>query len=158
MNRKLIFALIFILALGLCVSSVSAASLHPKNFENDFTVSIPKGSNFVKTESEMEEDAFMGIEMEQYIDESNMLILMYVDSAVISDDSANWWYSMLFESVNSGLDEYLESQSGNAVFMRPDGSSDEYMSLFGVHSGNETLMIMGMDKSLVEEMGNTVKL
>lgn len=157
MNKKIILILIFIITFSLCVSSVCAVDLYPKNFGKDFSIKVPKNANFVKDEGEMNEDEFMKMKMVQYSDESNRLVLLYVDSSMISDESVNWWYSNMFDYMNPNLDEYLESQDGNTVFMRSEHSSEQYVSLMGIHEGNKTLMILGQNNDVIEAMGHSVK-
>ena len=151
----MILTLIFISFL--MVGSVNA-SLVDYNFDNDFSMNVPKDSNFVQQTVPQSDDdtGFIGDEKD-YVDEKNQLAVLYIESELISNDTVDGWYDNLFSVFNYNLTKYWESQSDGIKIFEPKGSSDEYFSMVGVHSENKTVVVFGEDTSLILKMANTVK-
>ncbi|WP_405267644.1 hypothetical protein [Methanobrevibacter sp.] len=152
MDKK-IFLIAFI-ALMLSMSVVSAA----ENFKNEkfdgFSIDVPKNSSFAKAASDEEVSSEFG-EFESYADDSNMLIILYSHSPMISEDNVDFWYQGFFQSMNPDLDSCWETQQGNMKLLYPMTSSEASFSLAGFNEGNQTVIIMGPDKDLIELMGSS---
>ena len=157
MDRKII--LIGLIAFILCIGAVSAAKLESKTFDDHLSIKVPKGSNFVAQEQDMDSgDGFFNqnISLNSYVDEQNQIVIIYCNFAVISNDSADMFYQYMFQSINPDLDSCYETQDGDLKFLKPIKKSQTNMALAGVNHGNNTVMVIGTDYDLVKSMGKTV--
>ena len=86
-NKYLSIIIICLLGIMLCMGAVSAKSMKAKNF-NDFTMDVPTDSNFVEQEIEDgSEDSDVLMSAETYLDEKNLIILMYIDSPLFAGEN-----------------------------------------------------------------------
>lgn len=156
MNKKGIMIFTLMLTLFLMLGSVNA-SLVEHNFDNDFSMEVPSDSNFVLQPIQDDEDASIMGNEKVYLDENNLLFVLFVEGSMISDDNVDGLYEYIFEVINPGITNYWESQSDGMKVFKPKGHTDEYFSMVGTHSGNKTVIVFGDDTSLLIKMTNTTK-
>ena len=156
-NRRLSILIIFLLIGVLCMSVVCAESMETQDFLN-FKIDTPKGSNFVEQPVENGTE-INGVPISQvaYADESNQIVIYYINSPVLSGDGNSVFYQLFFESVNPELNQSYESQEGNLRVIEPVHKSEMSFSLVGLNSGNETLLLFGPDVTLLKDMANTAE-
>ena len=156
-NKYLSIIIICLLGIMLCMGAVSAKSMKAKNF-NDFTMDVPTDSNFVEQEIEDgSEDSDVLMSAETYLDEKNLIILMYIDSPLFAGENNAAIYQGMFSSINPDVNQSYESQDGNLRVIEPVPKSDMTFPMVALTSGNETVMLFGQDVSLPKEMGHSVK-
>ena len=158
MDKKII--LIGVIVFILCLGAVSAAKLDSKKFGDDFSIKVPKGSNFVAQKQNMNgTDGFFNknMSLDSYMDNQNQIMILYSSFPMISEDSADMFYQMMFQNMNPGLDSCYETQDGDLKFLKPIKKSSTNMALAGFNKGNKTVMVIGTDYDLVYDMGKTIK-
>ena len=157
MDKK--FILICIVALVLSVGAVSAVNLENKNFDDAFSIKVPKNSNFAL--QAMDDGSGFNfssnVSFKMYVDQKNQIIVLYSDVPLISKDSADFVYQKMFQSMNPNLDSCYETQIGDMKYLKPVKESSTNFALAGINKGNNTVMVAGSDYDLVKEMGETVK-
>lgn len=94
---------------------------------------------------------------ETYLDEKNLIILMYIDSPLFAGENNAAIYQGMFSSINPDVNQSYESQDGNLRVIEPVPKSDMTFPMVALTSGNETVMLFGQDVSLLKEMGHSVK-
>ena len=157
MDKK--FILICVIALALSVGAVSAVNLENKNFDDAFSIDVPKDSNFVL--QAMDEGSSFNfssnVSLKMHVDEKNQIVIIYSDIPLISNNSVDWWYQNMFQSMNPDLDSCYETQIGDMKYLKPVNESPTNVALAGTNKGNNTVMVAGSDYDLVKSMGKTVK-
>ena len=157
MDKK--FILICVIALALSVGAVSAVNLENKNFDDAFSINVPKDSNFVL--QAMDEGSSFNfssnVSLKMHVDEKNQIVIIYSDIPLISNNSVDWWYQNMFQSMNPDLDSCYETQIGDMKYLKPVNESPTNVALAGTNKGNNTVMVAGSDYDLVKSMGKTVK-
>ena len=114
MNKKWIYLFIIFLTAVLAMGSVGAAKLEDHNFNDYFSMKIPKDVHFEKQDDSTHEN---GLDMISISYMSDDLVITYIDSPMISENSAEFFYQTTFESIMSDLDECYESQEGNLTIL-----------------------------------------
>lgn len=148
----LIFCLIFIILFTCgCVS----AKMQQHNFEHDFTMDVPKDSNFEKVESELYSE--LPFEETDYIDEKNKIVVGYICDPMISDENVDCNYDELFKLINPDLDECFEYQESNMKILEPKKKSDDNFAVVGLHQDNNTVILVGNDVDMLKEMMQSVE-
>ena len=157
MNKKLI--LICVIALALSVGAVSAVNLENKNFDDAFSIKVPKNSNFAVQAMDKESgfNFSSNVSLKMHVDEKNQIVIIYSDIPMISNNSVDWWYQNMFQSLNPDLDSCYETQIGDMKYLKPVKESPTNLALAGINKGNDTVMVAGSDYDLVKSMGKTVK-
>ena len=159
MNSKYLSILI-ICSLGviLCMGAVCAKSMTSQNF-GDFRVDVPKNSDFVEQDLDVDESENSDIPLsgETYVDEKNILMLVYIDSPLFAGENNAAIYQLMFSTTNPDLNQSYESQEGNLRIIEPVKKSEMNFSMVGLTSGNKTMLIFGQDVDLLKEMGHSVK-
>lgn len=157
MNKKLI--LICVIALVLSVGAVSAVKLENKNFDDAFSIKVPKDSNFAlqAMDSGSGFNFSSNVSLKMHVDEKNQIVIIYSDIPLISNNSVDWWYQNMFQSMNPDLDSCYETQIGDMKYLKPVKESPTNVALAGTNKGNNTVMVAGSDYDLVKSMGETVK-
>ena len=157
MNKKLI--LICVIALVLSVGAVSAVKLENKNFDDAFSIKVPKDSNFAlqAMDSGSGFNFSSNVSLKMHVDEKNQIVIIYSDIPLISNNSVDWWYQNMFQSMNPDLDSCYETQIGDMKYLKPVKESPTNVALAGTNKGNNTVMVAGPDYDLVKSMGETVK-
>ena len=157
MNKKLI--LICVIALVLSVGAVSAVKLENKNFDDAFSIKVPKDSNFAlqAMDSGSGFNFSSNVSLKMHVDEKNQIVIIYSDIPMISNNSVDWWYQNMFQSLNPDLDSCYETQIGDMKYLKPVKESPTNLALAGINKGNDTVMVAGSDYDLVKSMGKTVK-
>ena len=157
MNKKLI--LICVIALVLSVGAVSAVKLENKNFDDAFSIKVPKDSNFAlqAMDSGSGFNFSSNVSLKMHVDEKNQIVIIYSDIPLISNNSVDWWYQNMFQSMYPDLDSCYETQIGDMKYLKPVKESPTNVALAGTNKGNNTVMVAGSDYDLVKSMGETVK-
>ena len=157
MNKKLI--LICVIALVLSVGAVSAVKLENKNFDDAFSIKVPKDSNFAlqAMDSGSGFNFSSNVSLKMHVDEKNQIVIIYSDIPMISNNSVDWWYQNMFQSLNPNLDSCYETQIGDMKYLKPVKESPTNVALAGTNKGNDTVMVAGSDYDLVKSMGKTIK-
>ena len=156
MNNKLLSLILICLLVGvLSMGFVCAKSMKTEDF-GTFKMDVPKDSNFVKQEIEDSDDNVFD-NQEQYVDEKNLIILTYVDTPLFSGEHNAIIYQALFEAINVDLNQSYEYQEGDLRIIEPVHKSNEVLSLVGLTSGNETLILLGPDTNLIKDMAHTTE-
>ena len=157
MDKK--FILICIVALVLSVGAVSAVNLENKNFDDAFSMKVPKNSNFaIQATNESAGFNFSSnVSFKMYVDQKNQIIVLYSDVPLISKDSADFVYQKMFQSMNPNLDSCYETQIGDMKYLKPVKESSTNFALAGINKGNNTVMVAGTNYDLVKDMGKTVE-
>ena len=153
MNKKylMIFSLIF-MVLFTC-SCVSAMEQH--NFGSDFTMNVPKDSDFEKLETDLYGD--LPFEEIDYVDQKNKIVVCYVNDEMISEENVDCNYDVLFTLLNPNLDECIEYMEGNMKIIEPKKKSDNSASVVGLHQDNNTIILIGSNTDTLKDMGQTVE-
>ena len=157
MDKK--FILIYIIELVLSVGAVSAVNLENKNFDDAFSMKVPKNSNFAVQAMDKESgfNFSSNVSLKMHVDEKNQIIVIFSDIPMISKDSADYWYQYMFQNMNPDLDSCYETQIGDMKYLKPVKESSTNFALAGTNKGNDTVMVAGTDYDLVKSMGETVK-
>ena len=157
MDKK--FISICIIALVLSIGAVSAVNLETKNFDDTFSIKVPKNSNFAVQAMDKESgfNFSSNVSLKMHVDEKNQIIVIFSDIPLISKDSADYWYQYMFQNMNPNLDSCYETQIGDMKYLKPVKESSTNFALAGINKGNNTVMVAGLDYDLVKEMGETVK-
>jgi hypothetical protein len=153
MNKKylMIFSLIFMIIFT--CGCVSAMEQH--NFGSDFTMNVPKDSNFEKAEGAVYDDLpFNEID---YVDQKNKIVVSYINDPMISDENVDCNYDSLFTLLNPKLDECIEYMEGNMKIIEPKKKSDNRVSVVGLHENNNTIILMGSNTDTLKDMAQTVE-
>ena len=157
MDKK--FISICIIALVLSIGAVSAVNLETKNFDDTFSIKVPKNSNFAVQAMDKESgfNFSSNVSLKMHVDEKNQIIVIFSDIPLISKDSADYWYQYMFQNMNPDLDSCYETQIGDMKYLKPVKESSTNFALAGTNKGNDTVMVAGTDYDLVKSMGETVK-
>ena len=157
MDKK--FILICIVALVLSVGAVSAVNLENKNFDDAFSMKVPKNSNFaIQAMNESAGFNFSSnVTLKMYVDQKNQIVVISTDVPMITNDSADFWYQNMFQSMNPNLDSCYETQIGEMKYLKPVKESSTNPALAGINKGNNTVMVAGTNYDLVKDMGKTVE-
>lgn len=157
MDKK--FISICIIALVLSIGAVSAVNLETKNFDDTFSIKVPKNSNFAVQAMDKESgfNFSSNVSLKMHVDEKNQIIVIFSDIPMISKDSADYWYQYMFQNMNPDLDSCYETQIGDMKYLKPVKESSTNFALAGTNKGNDTVMVAGTDYDLVKSMGETVK-
>ncbi|WP_405279361.1 hypothetical protein [Methanobrevibacter sp.] len=157
MDKK--FISICIIALVLSIGAVSAVNLETKNFDDTFSIKVPKNSNFAVQAMDKESgfNFSSNVSLKMHVDEKNQIIVIFSDIPLISKDSADYWYQYMFQNMNPDLDSCYETQIGDMKYLKPVKESSTNFALAGINKGNDTVMVAGTDYDLVKSMGETVK-
>ncbi len=157
MDKK--FISICIIALVLSIGAVSAVNLETKNFDDTFSIKVPKNSNFAVQAMDKESgfNFSSNVSLKMHVDEKNQIIVIFSDIPLISKDSADYWYQYMFQNMNPDLDSCYETQIGDMKYLKPVKESPTNFALAGTNKGNDTVMVAGTDYDLVKSMGETVK-
>lgn len=153
MDRKWICLFIVFFAAVLVMGSVDAAELKDHNFKDYFSMKIPKNAHFQKQDDSFHEN---GLDMVSLIYSSDDLVISYQDAPMFGENSSEFFYQYMFESIMSDLDECYESQEGNLTILQPKKIDDMHIAMVGTSSGNETVIVMGKDLDLIKKMGKSV--
>lgn len=156
-NKYLSIMTIFLLGVMLCMGAVSAKAMKTNDFD-DFEMDIPNDSNFVKQELEDDpKDSDMPLSVETYIDETNLIVLAYIDSPMFAGENNAAIYQAMFSTINPNINQSYESQDDELRIIEPIPKSDMNFPMVGLTSGNKTIMLFGQDIDLLKEMGHSVK-
>lgn len=157
MDKK--FISICIIALVLSIGAVSAVNLETKNFDDTFSIKVPKNSNFAVQAMDKESgfNFSSNVSLKMHVDEKNQIIVIFSDIPLISKDSADYWYQYMFQNMNPNLDSCYETQIGDMKYLKPVKESSTNFALAGTNKGNDTVMVAGTDYDLVKSMGETIK-
>ena len=154
MDSKWICLFIIFLAAILAMGSVEATELENHNFKDYFSMEIPKDVTFEKQEDSSHEN---GINMVMLSYMSENLVIIYMDSTFVSENSSEFFVQSIFESNYPDLDECYETQDGNLTILKPKTIDDTHMPIVGSCSGTKLVMIFGKDLDLIKEMGESIK-
>ena len=119
MDKK--FILICVIVLVLSVGAVSAVNLENKNFDDAFSIKVPKNSNFAvqAMDSSSGFNFSSNVSLKMHVDEKNQIVIIYSDIPLISNNSVDWWYQNIFQSLNPNLDSCYETQIGDMKYLKP---------------------------------------
>ena len=154
MNKKVIGLFIIFFAAVLAMGSVGAATLKTNDFDGYFSMKVPKNVNFQKQANSSGDSGF-NADMVTYASED--LVIMYMDSSMISENMSTFFYQSMFESMYPDLDDCYETQDGNLTILKPKTIDDTHMPIVGSCSGTKLVMIFGKDLDLIKEMGKSIK-
>lgn len=154
MNKKIAILLIICFASFLVMGSVSAANLKNHNFDDYFSMDIPKDMSFQKMENSTEE---AGVEFMQISYVSDNTVILYMDTPVFSENSSDFMFQSLFESLNPDLTKCYESQDDNLKIIEPVGNDGQHLTVVGTSSGNKVIILAGLDKDLLKDMAHTIE-
>lgn len=153
MNGKYLFGFCLILVIILSCGCASAA-MEQHNFGNDFSMEVPKNSNFEKLEGELYDQ--LPFEEKDYLDEKNQILVVFCSDPMISDENVDCNYDMIFKTINSDLDECYEYFDGNLKILEPKKKSENNMAVIGQHIDNNTVILVGNDVDSLKEMAKTI--
>ena len=155
MNKRVISVFVVFFVVILAISSVNAVDLTHYNFDNHFSMKIPKGTTF-ELQEDSNQDIVDGMVFLSYVSEDN-LVVMYADGPIISEGSADYWFQSMFQSMNPDATKCYESREGNLKILEPISNDGTQFPFVGINEGNKTVMIIGEDVDLLKEMGHTLK-
>ena len=154
MNKKFIGLFIIFFVAILAMGSVGAAKLENHNFDDNFWMKVPKDTTFQKQNDSINENGLNQISL-SYI--NNDLLVLYMDSMGVSENSSKWFYQTMFESINMDLNECYETQEGDLIILEPKKIDEMHFPVVGVSSGNKNVMLMGNDVDLLKDMAHTIE-
>lgn len=147
MNKKLFYCLI-ILAIAVCgasiLSSVSAADLENHDFDGEFSMSVPIGIDFTKTN---------GNDSVSYLDEIEPLMVIYYKNSNITEDTAEDFYT----GFTSTGDFVANGEDGKLKMFKSTNESSNMPYCIGTHSNGKIVIIGGEDLNSLKEMAKTIK-
>ena len=153
MNKKLIgIVAIFFVAI-LAMGTINAVDLSHHNFDNYFSMKVPKGVDFEKEDNSIYDDGFDAIQISYFADD---FVLFYSDSIMYSEDNAAYFYQAMFQATHPDSVKCYESQDGDLRILEPTKNDEIQFSLVGLNEGNKFLVIAGEDVDLLKEMGRSV--
>lgn len=152
MDKKWICLFIIFLAAILAMGSVDAVELENHNFKDYFSMKIPKDVTFEKQEDSSHENGLDTL-MLSYMNDD--LIIIYMDIPFLSENSSEFIYQSMFESIYPDLDECYESQEGNLTILEPKKIDEMHYPIVATSSGSELVIISGKDLDLIKEMGES---
>ena len=154
MDKKWILSLIVLCTFFLTISSVSADEMNYQDFDNYFSMKAPNNIHF---EKEINKTSENGIDQlyAAYISEN--VVVMYINSLAFSNESAVFFYQSFFEQMNPGSMECYESQEDNLTILEPVTNDGSGLSLVGMSSGNQVLIVAGDDLYTIKAMARTAK-
>lgn len=155
MNIKILSLFIVFFVAILAMGSVNAVDLTHHNFDNHFSMKIPSGTTFELQEGS-NQDVVDGMVFLTYVSEDNLLV-MYADTPMISEASADYWFQSIFQSMDPDATKCYESQEDNLKILEPISNDGTQLPLVGINEGNKTVMLIGEDVDLLKEMGHTLK-
>ncbi len=154
MNKKLVIFLIICFVSLLTLGGVSAANLQHHDFDDYFSMDVPKGTSFEKQDSSTNEN---GMELTSISYASDEIMIVYMDTPLYSENSSAFMYQSLFESLNVDLTECYESQEDNLIILEPTTNDGVHFSIVGTISGSKMIILAGLDTDLLKEMGHTIE-
>ncbi|WP_407424057.1 DNA adenine methylase [Methanobrevibacter sp.] len=113
MNKKWII-LILLCVSFFAIGSVGAANLENYDFDGYFTMNVPGDVSF---EKEINDTSENGFDMVNAAYMSENIVIFYMDSPTLSDNSSVFIYQRMFEQLNPGSDKCYESQEGNLTIL-----------------------------------------
>jgi len=152
MDKKWICLFIIFLAAILAMGSVDAVELENHNFKDYFSMKIPKDVTFEKQEDSSHENGLDTL-MLSYMNDD--LIIIYMDIPFLSENSSEFIYQSMFESIYPDLDECYESQEGNLTILEPKKIDEMHYPIVATSSGSELVIVSGKDLDLIKEMGES---
>lgn len=153
MNKKLMGLFIIFFVAIFAVGCVSAANLENHNFNNYFSMKIPKDISFEKENDSSHENGF---DMDYLTYASDELVIMYFNTPIYTENSSQAFYQMMFESIYPDLSECYESQEGNLTIIEPKNIDEMHIPIVGSSSGTEIVIIAGQDLKLIKQMGKSI--
>ncbi|MBE6502204.1 MAG: hypothetical protein E7Z79_07150 [Methanobrevibacter thaueri] len=153
MDSKWICLFVIFLAAVMAMGSVGATDLETHEFGDYFSMKIPKNVHFEKDKNISHENGMDTIFLE-YMSED--LDISYINNPIVTENSSEFFYQSLFESIYPELDECYEYQEGNLTILMPKKINDMHFPMVGTSSGNEIVIIMGKDIDMIKEMGKSV--
>ena len=149
MCRKwILFGLIFLL-----LGSVSAADLESHDFDDYFSMDVPKGAEFTNDAINSTENGTDNV-ITVYMGDT--LEIVYLDSPLLFENHASDYFEVIFEALYPGVDLVSADQDGNlTVFKVVDDG--EIFSVVATASENKMVFVIGDDLDLVKQMGDSIK-
>ena len=143
-----------IMHIFLTISSVSADEMNYQDFDGYFSMKAPNNIHF---EKEINKTTENGIDQlfASYMSEN--VVVMYINSLAFSNESAVFFYQSFFEQMNPGSMECYESQEDNLTILEPVTNDGSGISLAGMSSGNQVLVVAGDDSNVIKAMARTAK-
>ncbi|WP_297828488.1 hypothetical protein [uncultured Methanobrevibacter sp.] len=154
MEKKWIKLCIVLVILLFAIGSVSAADLFPRNFDDYFSMKVPKNVNF---QEDVDETYFNGTTMVFATYTSDNIGIIYMDSFMFSENSSSSFYQSTFEGFNPDSTKCYESQEGDLKILEPIPKNDLSLSLVGKSSGNKILIVAGDNLSIIKQMAQSAK-
>ena len=155
MNNKVIGLFIIILVAALTIGNINAADFENHNFDNYFSMKIPKDMSFEKEDTSISYESYKSITISYF---SEDLMIEYIDSPTFSENSSAYIYQTLFESANDDLKECYETQYNGTIILETTQDDGDHISLAGISSGHKMVIIGSTDSYLVKQLARTVKL
>ena len=143
---------IFFVAI-LAMGSINAVDLSHHNFDNYFSMKVPKDLDFEKEDNSIYEDGFDAIQISYVADD---LVIFFSDSMMYSEDNAAYFYQAMFQSMHPDSVKCYESQEGNLRILEPTANDEIQFSVVGLNEGNKFIILAGEDVDLLKEMGRSV--
>lgn len=154
MNKRVICLFAIFSIVVLTVGGVSAVDLDNRNFDNYFSMKVPKNVDFQKESNSTNEDGF---KMDMLIYSSENLGIFYFDSPLTSENSSYTFYQQMFQGANPDLTQCYESQEDNLRILEPTVKDKTHASMVGTSSGNKFIILFGNDVNLLKEMGHSIR-
>ena len=131
-------------------------SLVNKDFDDHFTMKVPKGMHFQKDVNETTED---GIPNQQisYLSDSGNIGIIYSDSPVFSENSTAFFSQKMFQGMYPDLSKCYESHEGNLTILEPVTTNEQYYPIVILSKGNEHVVIIGDNLSTIKKMGHSLR-
>lgn len=136
------------------MASVNAADLTHHNFDNYFSMDVPKGVDFEKEDFSIHENGLDVVEVYYYSDE---IEIVYLDSPLYSNETAAYYYQYMFKLLNPDSTKCYESQEGNLRILEPTTNDGTELPIVGLNEDGRLITIDGNDVELLKEMAFTAE-
>jgi len=150
MNKRFIGMFVIFFVAVLAMGFVSAVN---HDFDDYFSMDIPKGTTFEKEDMSVNEG---GVKMTDVVYFNDDLMVEYSDNPSFTNESANYVYQASFELLYNDLTQCYETQDGNVTVLKPKVVDDEHLPMAFVGDGSKIVMVMGKDSDSIKKMVKSV--
>ena len=150
MDRKwILFGLIFLL-----LGSVSAADLESHDFDDYFSMDVPKGANFTNETISFAENGTDNVIVDY---EGDKLEITYADAPLLFKNHSSDYYEVMFDLLYPGYVLNSTGSEGNLTVFEAFDDFGETFPVVGTANGNRMIIVIGDDLDLVKQMGASIR-